>query len=82
MKAVTSYIFNAQPTPTQPSRKTSAKTNELYGEADLWGFEPQYPAPKAGRISRLPHRPIIQKGIVHLLYNLLFSMFYRLFFFL
>ena len=26
-------------------------------KADLWGFEPQYPAPKAGRISRLPHRP-------------------------
>jgi len=28
-------------------------------DTDLWGFEPQLPAPKAGRISRLPYRPII-----------------------
>ena len=65
---------NAQPyTPethrqqTQPTKKHGVKTTDLYGETSLWGFEPQYPAPKAGRISRLPHRPITQKGIAHLL---------------
>ena len=39
--------------------ETNRKEASLKEKTDLWGFEPQYPAPKAGRISRLPHRPIM-----------------------
>jgi hypothetical protein len=52
---------------TNRPEKSRGKTSDLTGVTSLWGFEPQYPAPKAGRISRLPHRPMLRIGIIHVL---------------
>lgn len=41
-----------------PENGLKVPKTEVRGETDPQGFEPWWPAPKAGRISRLPHGPV------------------------